>query len=281
MKSPNISIIAKTAMADGLVPLIVMDNISLGYNSSAVLTDVNLAIYPGNLVGLAGPNGSGKTTLFRTMLSLLAPLSGTLVRNCPLAKFGYVPQSAALDPQFPLSVLEIVEMGAYGRVKSFQIFPVHETKRALEVLEQVGMAHVKGRSFFALSGGQKQRVLIARALMVGPAIMILDEPLSGVDPVGGRPRRVGDRQREPLADPLRALVVVSVRVVEPGERLAEKPAEPVGCFVDLALLLALVELRQRRMADRVTGDRVATAADRHRCQVGTPFHRRAAPEACS
>ena len=181
MKSPDISIIAETAMADGLVPLIVMDNISLGYNSSAVLTDVNLAIYPGNLVGLAGPNGSGKTTLFRTMLGLLAPLSGTLVRNCPLAKFGYVPQSAALDPQFPLSVLEIVEMGAYGRVKSFQIFPVHETKRALEVLEQVGMAHVKAKSFFALSGGQKQRVLIARALMVGPAIMILDEPLSGVD----------------------------------------------------------------------------------------------------
>ena len=181
MKSPNISIIAKTAMADGLVPLIVMDNIGLGYSSSAVLTDVNLAIYPGNLVGLAGPNGSGKTTLFRTMLGLLAPLNGTLVRNCPLAKFGYVPQSAALDPQFPLSVLEIVEMGAYGRVKSFQIFPVHETKRALEVLEQVGMAHVKAKSFFALSGGQKQRVLIARALMVGPAIMILDEPLSGVD----------------------------------------------------------------------------------------------------
>jgi len=181
MKSANTSIIAKTAMADGLVPLIVMDNIGLGYNSSAVLSDVNLAIYPGNLVGLAGPNGSGKTTLFRTMLGLLAPLSGTLVRNCPLAKFGYVPQSAALDPQFPLSVLEIVEMGAYGRVKSFQIFPVHETKRALEVLEQVGMAHVKAKSFFALSGGQKQRVLIARALMVGPAIMILDEPLSGVD----------------------------------------------------------------------------------------------------
>lgn len=181
MKSPNISIIAKTAMADGLIPLIVMDNISLGYNSGPVLTEVNLAIYPGNLVGLAGPNGSGKTTLFRTMLGLLAPLSGTLVRNCPLAKFGYVPQSAALDPQFPLSVLEIVEMGAYGRVKSFQIFPVHETKRALEVLEQVGMAHVKAKSFFALSGGQKQRVLIARALMVGPAIMILDEPLSGVD----------------------------------------------------------------------------------------------------
>src|SRR5690349_779631 len=132
------SIVGKLAIAAGVAPLIVMENTSVGYGSGAVLTDVNLAIDPGKLVGLAGPNGSGKTTLFRTLLGLLPPLRGTLVRNCPLAKFGYVPQSAALDPQFPLSVLEIVEMGAYGRVKSFQIFPVHETKRALEVLEQVG-----------------------------------------------------------------------------------------------------------------------------------------------
>ena len=133
------SVALDQAVAIGASPLIVMDNISLGYNSGAVLTDVNLAIYPGNLVGLAGPNGSGKTTLFRTMLGLLAPISGTLVRNCPLAKFGYVPQSAVLDSQFPLSVLEIVEMGAYGRVKSFQVFPAHETKRAFEVLEQIAL----------------------------------------------------------------------------------------------------------------------------------------------
>jgi len=181
LANTDTSVVVDQAVAGRVSPLIAMENISLGYDSGAVLTDVNLAIYPGNLVGLAGPNGSGKTTLFRTVLGLLAPLSGTLVRNCPLAKFGYVPQSAVLDPQFPLSVLEIVEMGAYGRVKSFQVFPAHETKRAFQVLEQVGMAHVKAKSFFALSGGQKQRVLIARALMVDPAIMILDEPLAGVD----------------------------------------------------------------------------------------------------
>lgn len=167
--------------AAGVSPLVALEDISLGYDSAPVLTHVNLAIYPGNLVGLAGPNGSGKTTLFRTLLGLLSPLSGTLARNCPLGNFGYVPQSAALDPQFPLSVREIVEMGAYGRVKSFRMFPSAESKRAAQVLEQVGMAHVKGKSFFALSGGQKQRVLIARALMVDPKIMVLDEPLSGVD----------------------------------------------------------------------------------------------------
>lgn len=162
-------------------PLASLEKVSLGYDSAPVLRDVNLAIYPGELVGLAGPNGSGKTTLFRTILGLLPPLGGTLLRSCPLANFGYVPQSAALDPQFPLSVAEIVEMGAYGRVRSFEVFPKKEKQLAGEVLDQVGLRHLARKSFFALSGGQKQRILIARALMVRPKIMILDEPLSGVD----------------------------------------------------------------------------------------------------
>jgi len=161
--------------------LVSLQSVSLGYDSAPVLQDVNLAIYPGELVGLAGPNGSGKTTLFRTILGLLLPLGGTLSRGCPLANFGYVPQSAALDPQFPLSAAEIVEMGAYGRVRSFEVFPKKEKQLAGEVLDQVGLRHLMKKSFFALSGGQKQRILIARALMVKPKIMILDEPLSGVD----------------------------------------------------------------------------------------------------
>jgi zinc/manganese transport system ATP-binding protein len=212
-------LVGKPAIAAGVAPLIVMENTSVGYSSGTVLTDVDLAIYPGQLVGLAGPNGSGKTTLFRTLLGLLPPLKGTLVRNCPLAKFGYVPQSAALDPQFPLSVLEIVEMGAYGRVQPFQVFPARETKRAFEVLEQVGMAHVRGKSFFALSGGQKQRVLIARALLVDPAIMILDEPLAGVD----------EESRESITDLLirlsreqRLAVFFSSHDLEMVQRVADK-----------------------------------------------------------
>jgi ABC-type Mn2+/Zn2+ transport system ATPase subunit len=165
------------------VALLSLDHVMLGYGSAPVLRDVSLVIYPGELVALAGANGSGKTTLFRTILGLLPALDGSLSRNCPLGNFGYVPQSAALDPQFPLSVAEIVEMGAYGRVRPYQLMPSGEKARASEVLNHVGMGQVREKSFFSLSGGQKQRVLIARALMVLPKIMILDEPLSGVDEV--------------------------------------------------------------------------------------------------
>lgn len=185
MKSEKDSDATASTRASGSITaplaLVSLQNIRLGYDSAPVLQDVNLAIYPGELVGLAGPNGSGKTTLFRTILGLLPPLGGRLSRGCPLANFGYVPQSAALDPQFPLSVGEIVEMGAYGRVRSFEVFPKKEKRLAGEVLDQVGLRHLARKSFFALSGGQKQRILIARALMVRPKIMILDEPLSGID----------------------------------------------------------------------------------------------------
>jgi len=164
-----------------LPALVTLENASLGYNSAAVLRDVSVKIYASELVGLVGPNGSGKTTLFRTTLGLLAPLGVVLTRGCPLANFGYVPQSATLDPQFPLSAAEIVEMGAYGRVPPFKLMPAGEKAKAGQLLEQVGMEQIRRKSFFALSGGQKQRVLIARALMVDPKIMVLDEPLSGVD----------------------------------------------------------------------------------------------------
>jgi len=166
---------------DESFPLVSLRDVSVGYDSAPVAKDVSLAIYPGSLIGLAGPNGSGKTTLFRAILGLLPILGGSLSRSCPLSNFGYVPQSAGLDPHFPLSASEVVEMGAYGRVRSYQFLPLKEKQRIGEVLDQVGLRQLAARSFFSLSGGQKQRMLIARALMVNPKIMILDEPLSGVD----------------------------------------------------------------------------------------------------
>jgi ABC-type Mn2+/Zn2+ transport system ATPase subunit len=170
----------ESSSAESLL-LVSLRGVSVGYDSQAVLEDVNLQIHPGDLIAIAGPNGSGKTTLFRAILGFLPLLSGSLIRNCPLNEFGYVPQSAALDPNFPVTVQEVVGMGGYGRLRPFQAVPGEEKERLNQVLHQVGLPHLATRAFFSLSGGQKQRILIARALMVGPKILILDEPLAGVD----------------------------------------------------------------------------------------------------
>lgn len=163
------------------LPLVSLHGVKLGYDSEPVLHDVELDIRSGDLMAIAGPNGSGKTTLFRAILGFLPLLGGSLTRNCALSEFGYVPQSAALDSNFPVTVQEVVGMGAYGRLKPFQPVPGDERERLRLVLQQVGLSNLASRAFFSLSGGQKQRILIARALMVVPKILILDEPLSGVD----------------------------------------------------------------------------------------------------
>ena len=164
------------------LPLVSLRASTLGYDGVAVLQTVDLDIRSGELIAMAGPNGSGKTTIFRTILGFLPVISGLLVRNCTLSEFGYVPQSSALDSTFPITAREVVAMGGFGRLKPYQGLPGREKQRLHDVLDQVGLAHLAGRSFFSLSGGQRQRMLIARALMVGPKILILDEPLSGVDP---------------------------------------------------------------------------------------------------
>jgi ABC-type Mn2+/Zn2+ transport system ATPase subunit len=165
-----------------LEPLVALRGADLGYENALVLRGVDLDLHRGELVAIAGPNGSGKTTLFRTILGFLPLLSGTLIRRCQLRDFGYVPQSASLDSMFPVTAAEVVEMGGYGRLKPYRGTPAAEKSRLRETLQQVGLSDVAGRLFFSLSGGQRQRVLIARALMVGPKILILDEPLAGCDP---------------------------------------------------------------------------------------------------
>jgi len=163
-------------------PLVSLRAVSLGYDGAAVLHNVDLDIAAGDLIAMAGPNGAGKTTIFRTILGFIPTITGLLIRNCALHEFGYVPQSSALDATFPITAREVVAMGGFGRLKPYEGLPGREKQRLHDVLEQVGLSHLAGRSFFSLSGGQRQRMLIARALMVGPKILILDEPLSGVDP---------------------------------------------------------------------------------------------------
>jgi manganese/iron transport system ATP-binding protein len=164
------------------LPLVSLRAATLGYNGVPVLHGVDLDFGAGDLIAMAGPNGAGKTTILRTILGFIPALAGMLIRNCALNQFGYVPQSSALDSTFPITAREVVAMGGFGRLKYYRGMPGREKRRLQDVLDQVGLAPLAGRSFFSLSGGQRQRILIARALMVVPQILVLDEPLSGVDP---------------------------------------------------------------------------------------------------
>lgn len=152
---------------------------AFGYSGTPVIRGVELEIDAGEFLGIVGPNGAGKTTLFRGLLGLIPPLSGSVERRAD--DIGYVPQRETLDPIYPVNVEEVVQMGAYGKLRGLRGLSSAARERARACLERVDMLDRRAHPFSSLSGGQRQRVLIARALMVEPQILLLDEPTSGVD----------------------------------------------------------------------------------------------------
>jgi zinc/manganese transport system ATP-binding protein len=164
-------------------PLLILDDLAVGYNGLAVLSGISLSIARAGFTAILGANGSGKTTLLKTLLGLLQPVSGrieTASAEAPPA-FGYVPQAARLDPIYLLTAREVAQMGAYGRIGPGRLVPPGEREFTRECLRAAGAEGFAGRRFAELSGGQKQRVLIARALAVRPDVLVLDEPTAGLD----------------------------------------------------------------------------------------------------
>lgn len=146
-----------------------LKDIGIRFGDRQLLSNINMPLHRGEIVTLIGPNGSGKSTLIRTLLGLQTPTSGEVVRHSEL-RIGYMPQKLHIDPTLPLTVKHF--LGLVRGVDKREIRPT---------LEKIGIPHLENAQVQVLSGGETQRLLLARALLNRPNLLVLDEPVQGVD----------------------------------------------------------------------------------------------------
>ena len=160
-------------------------DVTLGYENKVVAKNLNFKIDQGDYLCVVGENGTGKSTLIKTLLGLIKPLNGEVIANVQGKNHkgvGYLPQQTVIQKDFPASVREIVLSGCQNRVGMRPFYNRSEKKRACEMMEKLQITNLENRCYRELSGGQQQRVLLARALCATKKILLLDEPVSGLDP---------------------------------------------------------------------------------------------------
>ena len=164
--------------------LIVCRDASLGYEGQSVLAHLDLTIRAGDYLCIVGDNGSGKSTLLRGLLGLLSPQSGEILRAPELRQgaVGYLPQQTRAQRDFPATVYEVVLSGCLNQKGLRFFYTAAQKSAALMNMGKLGILELKDQSYRDLSGGQKQRTLIARALCATDKLLILDEPITGLDP---------------------------------------------------------------------------------------------------
>jgi ABC-type Mn2+/Zn2+ transport system ATPase subunit len=159
--------------------------LTVTYQNVVALEDVTFTVQRGDYVAIIGPNGAGKSTLVKAILGLLTPQSGTMtVYGQGQLPLGYVPQHEAVNLQFPVTVRDVVAMGRLRQIGWFKQPGKHDWKAVDQALDRVGLCSLRQRQIGELSGGQRRRVFIARALAQQADILLLDEPMSGVDVTG-------------------------------------------------------------------------------------------------
>ena len=159
-------------------------NLSLGYEGKVIISDISFKIEKGDYLCIVGENGAGKSTLIKTILGLINPINGEIVFGDGLTKneIGYLPQQTIVQRDFPASVEEIVLSGCQGRIGIRPFYRREEKQLAKENMEKMNISHLAKRCYRELSGGQQQRVLLARTLCATRKLLLLDEPVAGLDP---------------------------------------------------------------------------------------------------
>ncbi len=164
--------------------LLKVQNLSLGYDSHAIVENLNFTVNTGDYLCIVGENGSGKSTLMKTLLHLQEAISGQILTGDGLKKneIGYLPQQTIVQKDFPASVREIVLSGCQGRSRLRPFYSKEDKKLARINMERMEILDLEKRCYRELSGGQQQRVLLARALCATRKVLLMDEPVSGLDP---------------------------------------------------------------------------------------------------
>lgn len=159
-------------------------DLTVGYDGKAILKNINFSVEEGEYLSIVGENGSGKSTLMRTLLRLQQPLSGEVILGNGLNReeIGYLPQQTVIQKDFPASVREIVLSGCQNHLGFWPFYRTKEKNYAEDMMKKLQITHLSKRCYRELSGGQQQRVLLARALCATRKILLLDEPVSGLDP---------------------------------------------------------------------------------------------------
>ena len=163
---------------------VVCRNAVLGYEDGIVTRDLNFAVNSGDYLCILGENGSGKSTLVKTLLGLQKQLDGEIewFKGMSSKDIGYLPQQTVVQRDFPASVREIVRSGCLGKMGLRPFYNAQEKQLAEDTMKQLGIDHLAKRCYRNLSGGQQQRVLLARALCATRKMLLLDEPVTGLDP---------------------------------------------------------------------------------------------------
>ncbi|MEY8336526.1 metal ABC transporter ATP-binding protein [Lachnospiraceae bacterium 62-35] len=164
--------------------LITCSHVDFGYENYDAVVDVSMEINPGDYLCIVGENGAGKSTLMKGLLGLLKPTAGkiSIAEELRRTGIGYLPQQTAAQRDFPATVWEVVLSGVLARMGRRPFYSSKEKKMAVDNMEKLGIMDLKRECYRDLSGGQQQRVLIARALCATERLLILDEPITGLDP---------------------------------------------------------------------------------------------------